>query len=78
MLFYGCTSRETEDICRQIQMQFARLPLHQAYCPVSVSIGAARFRAGERPSELLERADQALYRAKQCRGSCDVDADCAV
>jgi diguanylate cyclase (GGDEF)-like protein len=44
--------------------------------PVSASFGVAQHRAGEQPSELLRRADAALYRAKAA-GKNRVDAAAA-
>ena len=69
LLFYSCSGEETEQICSQIQTRFAAEHVHKTCQPVSVSIGIARFEAGERPSHLLQRADAALYQAKQKKGS---------
>lgn len=69
LLFYSCSGEETEQICCQIQTRFAAERVHKICQPVSVSIGIARFEAGERPSHLLQRADAALYQAKQKKGS---------
>ena len=48
---------------------FLQAEIHRLCRPVSVSIGVAEHLAEERPSRLLERADAALYQAKQEKGS---------
>lgn len=69
VLFYNCSQEKSEQICRQIQEQFAAAEVHASCEQVSISIGIARFMAGEQPSHLLQRADAALYQAKQQKGS---------
>lgn len=39
--------------------------LHGLPCPITISIGCASLRDDEVPASLLERADQAMYRAKR-------------
>ncbi len=55
--------------CRAIQECFIRTEVNQSHKAVSVSIGVAEFRKKEPPAQLLDRADAALYRAKQNKGS---------
>lgn len=69
VLLYDCSREESEQICRRFQEQFAAAEVHASCERVSVSIGIARFEPGEQPSHLLQRADTALYQAKQKKGS---------
>ena len=69
VLLYDCSREESEQICRRIQERFAAAEVHASCERVSVSIGIARFESGEQPSHLLQRADTALYQAKQKKGS---------
>ena len=69
VLFRGCQREEVLTACRTIQEQFLQAEIYKLCRPVSVSIGVAEHLAEERPSRLLERADAALYQAKQEKGS---------
>lgn len=69
ILFSGLNLVEVRDVCQKLQDSFAKSEIHQRCQPVTVSIGIAEYRPGEKPSLLLERADRALYQAKQERGS---------
>lgn len=69
VLFRGIRREEVLTACRTIQEQFLQAEIHRLCRPVSVSIGVAEHLAEERPSRLLERADAALYQAKQEKGS---------
>lgn len=69
VLLYDCSREESEQICCRLQEQFAAAEVHASCEQVSVSIGIARFESGEQPSHLLQRADTALYQAKQKKGS---------
>ena len=69
VLFRGCQREEVLTACRMIQEQFLKAEIHRICKPVSVSIGVAEHLVEERPSRLLERADAALYQAKQEKGS---------
>ena len=59
-----------EEICRNIQerLRDAEENLTPSL-PVTMSIGIAGYCPGEKPSVLLQRADHALYRAKQNPGT---------
>lgn len=69
VLFCGCQREEVLTVCQMIQEQFLQAEIHRIYKTVSVSIGIAIHLAEERPSQLIERADTALYQAKQDKGS---------
>lgn len=69
LIFRGCGRQEVEELCRRAQAAFQAEQVNQAFQAVSFSVGVARFRPGEPPARLMERADAALYRAKQERGS---------
>ena len=69
ILFRGCRLLEVQATCRELQTTFSKAEIHQRCQPVTISIGIAEYHPGEKPSLLLERADRALYQAKQERGS---------
>ena len=69
VLFRDCGREEVYSVCRSIQERFRREEIHWLCKSVSVSIGAAEHLRGERPARLLDRADTALYQAKQEKGS---------
>ena len=68
ILFCGYTVEAVQEICRELQKNFADKRVHQTYRPITVSIGVAEYQYGERPVHLLDRADAALYRAKLEKG----------
>ena len=69
ILFRDCEQEEALAVCRDIQERFLQEDIHGICCPVSVSIGVAEHLPEERPVQLLDRADAALYRAKHAKGS---------
>lgn len=69
VIFCGCDQERVHAACRAIQECFIRTEVNQSHKAVSVSIGVAEFRKKEPPAQLLDRADAALYRAKQNKGS---------
>ena len=69
VIFCGCDQERVRSACRAIQECFIRTEVNQSHKAVSVSIGVAEFRKKEPPAQLLDRADAALYRAKQNKGS---------
>lgn len=69
VLFRGFQREEVLAACRTIQEQFLQAEIHRLCRLVTVSIGVAEHLVEERPSRLLERADAALYKAKQEKGS---------
>lgn len=74
VLFRDCEREEVLTVCRLIQEKFCQTEVHRLCSEVSVSIGVAEHLAEEKPSRLLERADAALYRAKQKKGSVYIEA----
>ena len=74
VLFRDCRQEEVLEVCGLIQEKFHQAEIHWLCKPVSVSIGVAEHLAEEKPSQLLERADAALYRAKQEKGSVYIEA----
>ena len=69
VVFCGCEPEQVQRLCESIQRRFAEAEINRRCRPVSISIGVAEFRLEERPAQLLDRADQALYRAKQNKDS---------
>lgn len=69
VLFCGCGPEEVREICARIQRGFRKAEVHQTCREVSISIGVAEYQKGEKPAQLLDRADAALYQAKQKKGS---------
>ena len=55
--------------CREIRDAFEKSGSNRHLRPLSISFGAAVFQKGFTAAELMGRADEALYRAKQKRGS---------
>lgn len=62
LLLPGTAADQARLQCELLREQVALLPFG---FPVSVSIGLAQARPGEGGAQVLERADQALYRAKR-------------
>lgn len=69
ILFCGRSLVEVRETCQKLQQRFSQAEIHRLCQPVTVSIGIAEYQPGEKPSLLLERADRALYQAKQEKGS---------
>ena len=69
VLFCGCDPEEVREICDRVRRGFQKAKIHQTCREVSISIGVAEYRQGEKPVQLLDRADAALYQAKQEKGS---------
>lgn len=69
VLFCGFGPEEVRDVCALIQNEFQKREVHQTCRVVSLSIGVAEYRRGEKPAKLLDRADTALYQSKQEKGS---------
>lgn len=66
MLFSGVIPQQAEEICRQMQGRFQEEQMKElGNQEITLSIGLADYRFGEPPSCLLDRADHALYSAKQ-------------
>lgn len=65
VLFRGCERERVREVCRTIQNRYAEAEVNRQRQAVSVSVGVAEFHRGETPAQLLNRADAALYRAKQ-------------
>lgn len=62
LLFPGMEAREAALQCESLRIAIARIPDSQ---PVTVSIGVAGGGPGDRPEEVLARADAAMYEAKR-------------
>lgn len=69
LLFRGKTVPEVKQACREIQDAFKKSGSNRHLRPLSISFGAAVFEKGFTAAELMGRADEALYQAKQKRGS---------
>lgn len=67
LLMPATLEEEAQQVAERIRVQVAAAPIEAdwAKVPVTVSIGVATWKDDEGPSELEERADQALYRAKE-------------
>ena len=68
-IFQNCTERDAMEICERIQRDYLESEVCQRVVPMTVSIGLAVCGGGMRPSEMIKLADEALYEAKQNRGS---------
>ena len=69
LLFRGKTVPEVKQACREIQDAFEKSGSNRHLHSLSISFGAAVFEKGFTAAELMGRADEALYQAKQKRGS---------
>ncbi|MEG0780822.1 MAG: GGDEF domain-containing protein [Oscillospiraceae bacterium] len=69
ILFHNATREMVLQTCQAVQADYARQLVALELAAATLSIGAARYRNGESPSELLKCADVLLYRAKEKRGA---------
>lgn len=67
MLLRGYAAVDVLKRCQNIQEAFCNSEICTRLEPATISFGAAVYAAGMAPTELLRRADVALYRAKQTR-----------
>ncbi len=60
------TSRQAVEICERVRQRISATPVAVSglQIPITVSFGAARAAAGDSPETLFDRADRALYAAK--------------
>jgi diguanylate cyclase len=67
MLLTGADSTEVERLTENIRAAVASLGFHFRGTPVSITVscGLTMFREGDTPEDAFERADRALYRAKE-------------
>lgn len=61
----GISRREGWRAMERLRLQLAATPLEQPPLTLTLSAGVTEFSAGESADALMERADQALYRAKR-------------
>jgi len=73
VVFSDSNLEYVRETCRVIQERYAKTDINQGKRLLSVSIGVAEFQKKEAPAQLLDRADKALYRAKQNKGSICVE-----
>lgn len=70
ILFEGKDQNQVDEICQRLQKRFQELQGRLLPSSlVTMSVGIAEYQTGEKPSDLLQRADLALYRAKQQKGT---------
>ncbi|MEG0779854.1 MAG: GGDEF domain-containing protein [Oscillospiraceae bacterium] len=67
ILFCNATREMVLETCETVQADYAKRLAALNLKNATLSIGAARYRNGESPAELLESADDLLYRAKEKR-----------
>lgn len=65
VLFRSCERERIRNVCRELQTRYTACEVNRQHQPVTISIGVAEYCRGESPARLLNRADAALYRAKQ-------------
>ena len=75
ILYRGLSLSQAQDACRQLQAHFAQESAAAGLRAAGISAGVARYRRGERPTHLLSRADEALYRAKQEKGIVCIESE---
>jgi diguanylate cyclase (GGDEF)-like protein len=65
MIMHDCDDRaQVQEVCERIRRSVAETPFTAAKLPVTASLGAALASPAITPTELLGRADRALYAAK--------------
>ena len=69
LLLHGYDREQAERCCREIQKTFRESEVCRTVEEMTVSFGIAAYAPSMTPSDLIRRADDALYRAKQARGS---------
>ena len=67
LLLRGYGRGATMDCCRDIRSRFQEYRPKDCDVPVTVSFGVALYEKGMAPTELVRRADEALYRAKRIK-----------
>jgi diguanylate cyclase (GGDEF)-like protein len=62
-----CATDTAREIAERVRQQIAEAPLVTDPAPINItiSIGVSQWRPGEEARDLLHRADEAMYRAKQ-------------
>lgn len=81
LILARATLRDGLAIAEKLRRHIEDCKFHyrDASVPVTVSCGIAEFRNGDSPDSVFERADQALYRAKNSgRNQCRTEADTTV
>ena len=69
LMFYGHSREEIHSICQQVQQSLLKKKIHSPCPPLSISIGVAQYSSTDTLSQLFDKADKALYRAKGNKGS---------
>ncbi len=69
LLFREASDDLVKGRCMEVQESFRKSRVCRSHSQTTVSFGAARYEKGLAPSELVRRADKALYQAKVNRGT---------
>ena len=64
LLLRGCSRSAAMDCCREIRAKMQQYKIEGCDVPVTVSFGVAMYHPDMAPTELVRRADEALYQAK--------------
>jgi diguanylate cyclase len=74
MLLVGSTAQEAHTVADKIRLEVAQLGFHFHDHPVTVtaSCGITTFNGDDEPDTVFDRADKALYKAKQAGRNCCV------
>lgn len=67
LLLRGYDRRAAMDCCREIRAKYQEYRPSNCDVPVTVSFGVALYQPGMAPTELVRRADEALYQAKRIK-----------
>ncbi len=77
MLMIGASAGDTQRVADKLREAVAHCGFHYKgeAVPITISCGVAQFREGDSIESVFERADQALYRAKDSGRNCCMVAD---
>lgn len=70
LLLPGTTKEDAVGVAERIRTQMVEMAVENCPIRITISMGVASLAAGETGAELLTRADEALYRAKERGGNC--------
>lgn len=68
-IIQGGTAQDAVSLCWKLQLEYTRAVSAESGADVGISIGVTPYYSGEPASQLVERADSALYQAKSIKNN---------